>query len=74
MDVFEPIKDAFDLIISFNLLQENYFSRERIEAGMANLRDALEENGLLIMGDTEAYSVSRKVNGELLVVKREGQF
>ena len=74
MDVFKVIEDKFDIIISFNLLQRNYFPVERIQRGIENLKNALNEDGLLIMGNTESYSVSRKVGGELVVVKREGEF
>jgi len=74
MDVFKAIEDNFDVIISFNLLQKNYFPPALIEAGKENLKYALNEGGLLIMGNTESFSVSRKIDGELVVVERTGDF
>lgn len=74
MDVFKPIQDRFDIIISFNLLQRNYFPLEQIQAGVENLKNALNDGGLLIMGTTESYCVSRRIGGELRVVRREGEF
>lgn len=74
IDVFKRIDETFDLILSFNLLQKNYFPRHVIERGVDNLKEALSEGGLLIMGNTESFSVSRKSRGELLLLKKVGEF
>jgi hypothetical protein len=74
LDVFKPIPGQYDLILSFNLLQDNYFPQDRIALGVANLANALSENGLLVRGNNDKYSLSRKVRGELVVLERYGQF
>lgn len=74
MDVFRPIPGQFDLILSFNLLQLNYFPPDVIKAGVKNLTDALCEGGFLIMGNTEAYAVYQKEVGSLVLRLQEGQF
>ena len=73
-DVFQSIDEKFDVIISFNLLQKNYFPQELIRIGIENLKTALNEGGLLIMGNTESFSVSRKINGDLLAIEKIGDF
>jgi hypothetical protein len=72
MDVFGAINGTYDLILSFNLLQRNYFPPERIALGMENLGQALEEGGLLVMGNTESYATWRKRGGKLVPLLREG--
>jgi len=74
INVFENIGEQFDLIISFNLLQKNYFPEALIQKGMNNLKNALSENGLLIMGDTVSFSVSIKKDGELVLIMKQGDF
>jgi SAM-dependent methyltransferase len=74
INVFENIGEQFDLIISFNLLQKNYFPRTLVQKGMDNLKDALSENGLLIMGDTVSFSVLMRRKGELVLIKKKGEF
>ncbi len=74
MDVFDGIDGTYDLILSFNLLQRNYFPPERIALGVQNLGRALEENGLLVIGDTESFVALRKRAGQLVPVVREGAF
>jgi hypothetical protein len=74
IDVFEEIKEKFDMIISFNLLQKNYFPRKLIQRGKENLVNALSEGGLLIMGNTVSFSVSMKNRGELLLIEKRGDF
>jgi hypothetical protein len=74
VDVFKSIEGKFDMIISFNLLQKNYFPTKIIQIGTENLKNALREEGLLIMGNTEHFSVSKKINGELLLIDKEGEF
>jgi chemotaxis methyl-accepting protein methylase len=74
MDVFEGIEGTYDLILSFNLLQRNYFPPQRIALGVANLGRALEEGGLLVIGDTESFAVLRKRGGRLFPVLQQGEF
>jgi chemotaxis methyl-accepting protein methylase len=74
MDVFQPISGSYDLILSFNLLQESYFPRETIEAGISNLAASLNEGGLLIMGNTESFLALQKKGGSLIPRLREGSF
>jgi SAM-dependent methyltransferase len=72
LNVFDGIQENYDLIMSFNLLQRNYFSEVEIERGIANLKDALNEGGILIIGNTDAFAIHRKVEGRLVAVIREG--
>jgi hypothetical protein len=74
IDVFRPIPGKFDLILSFNLLQLNYFPPDVIKTGVKNLTDALCDDGFLIMGNTEAYIVYQKMDGSLVVRLQEGRF
>lgn len=74
MDVFSEVRGEFDLILSFNLLQKNYFPEERIQEGFANLTGALSEGGLLVMGNTESFAVWRKVQGRPTLLHRSGDF
>lgn len=55
MDVFEPIKNKYDLIICLNLLQSRYFDDSNIKKGTNNLLSALNENGVLVLGVTNDY-------------------
>ena len=72
MDVFGPIEGTYDLILSFNLLQRNYFPADRIALGVENLGRALEEDGLLVIGNTESFAALRKRDGRLVPVLGEG--
>jgi hypothetical protein len=74
IDVFQRIEGRFDVIISFNLLQKNYFPISLIQIGIENLKNALNEDGLLIMGNTESFSLYKKKEGELLLITKEGEF
>jgi chemotaxis methyl-accepting protein methylase len=74
MDVFRGIPGRYDMILSFNLLQRNYFPRERIARGVENLTAALNEQGFLIMGSDDGYSVRQKREGKLVVIRQEGRF
>jgi hypothetical protein len=74
VDVFRPISGQFDLILSFNLLQLNYFPPDVVKTGVKNLTDALCDGGFLIMGNTEAYIVYQKMDGSLVVRMQEGRF
>ncbi len=74
MDVFHKIGDRYDVILCFNLLLRRYFPLDQIAQGIENLKDALREDGLLIMGDEESYAVARKRDGQLVFFKKEGRF
>lgn len=74
LDVFSQVEGQFDLILSFNLLQKNYFSQERINIAIENLKKALSENGLLIVGNDKLFCVSKKIGGELVVLESNGNF
>jgi hypothetical protein len=74
MDVFTEIEDRYDVILCFNLLLRDYFPEDQIAKGIENLKDALHEQGLLIMGDEVSFSVAQKRGGQLCVVKQEGRF
>jgi len=68
IDVFQPIPCEYDLILSFNLLQRNYFSDEELALGRKNLLTALSDGGFLILGNTTDYVVIQKVGGDALTV------
>jgi hypothetical protein len=74
MNVFEEIPGTFDLILSFNLLQRNYFGDEHIARGLNNLQNALAEGGFLVVGDTHAFRVSKKRDGKMVKVLQQGEF
>lgn len=79
VDVFQDLGDQYDLILSFNLLQRNYFSAEAIARGMENLRRGLRDGGVLVMGSPDvhgssAFLVARRRGGDLVIVRREGRF
>ena len=74
IDVFEEIRGTFDMILSFNLLQRNYFPPERIAKGIQNLARALDEHGVLVIGDTNSFIAYRKIDGELVHILSEGSF
>ena len=59
------------MILSFNFLQPNYFPREQIAPGVANLTNALNEQGFLIIGNDESFSVAQKRAGKLVVIKED---
>ncbi len=74
MDIFQPIAGQFDLILSFNLLQRNYFPADIIEAGVKNLAASLSEGGLIIMGNTESFTALQKQDGQLVARLQKGTF
>jgi hypothetical protein len=74
IDIFSTIEGNYDLILSFNLLQKNSFPEDQIEAGIENLQSALNESGLLVMGNTQQYSIARKIEGKLVELERSGDF
>jgi hypothetical protein len=73
-NIFEKINGRYDIILSFNLLQKNYFPEDRIRTGKNNLIDALSDGGLLIMGSTESYSVTKKEKNQLIRLESVGDF
>ena len=72
MDVFGAIEGKYDIVLSFNLLQRNYFPPAMIERGLHNLGGALNEGGLLVLGNTESFRVYRKWDRELVLIRAEG--
>ncbi|PWB83560.1 MAG: hypothetical protein C3F11_05945 [Methylocystaceae bacterium] len=74
MDIFQPIPDNYDVILSFNLLQKNYFPPAVIAAGIANLASSLTEGGLLVLGDTDSFWALQKQDGSLITRLRKGDF
>jgi hypothetical protein len=73
-DIFAPLSGSYDLILSFNLLQKNYFPQQMIDEGIANLCAALNEGGVLVRGNTELYEISRKIDGKLVRLESNGEF
>lgn len=71
MDVFKGIGERYDVILSFNFLQRNYFPPEQIARGVANLANALNEQGFLIMGNDESVSVAQKRAGKLVLIRED---
>jgi hypothetical protein len=74
MDIFAPIPGCYELILSFNLLQRNYFPPDVIKAGVNNLAASLSEGGVLIMGNTESFLALQKQQGALVPCLQEGSF
>jgi hypothetical protein len=74
MDIFEPIAGRYELILSFNLLQRNYFPPEVIQAGVNNLAASLSEGGVLVMGNTESFLALQKQDGSMIPRLHEGSF
>jgi hypothetical protein len=71
IDVFKDIGEHYDLILSFNLLQRSYFTQEQIMRGVQNLTEALNEQGVLIMGNDGFCSVAQKREGKLVVIRED---
>lgn len=65
LDVFEAPKEEerFSLVICLHLLVKRYFSAERIEFGIGNLKRYVADNGILIVGDCESPRVFVRENG-----------
>jgi hypothetical protein len=74
IDVFAKIIGSYDLILSFNLLQRNYFPASMIKKGILNLGNSLNDNGILVVGNTELYSVYRKINNNIKLIENNGKF
>jgi hypothetical protein len=74
MDIFQPIPGCYELILSFNLLQRNYFPPDTIKAGVDNLTASLSEGGVLILGNTESFLALQKQNGSIIPCLHEGSF
>lgn len=66
MVVFQRIPGTYDVIMSFNQLQQNYFPRDVIARGVDHLDAALTEAGLLVMGYTESFTALEKRDGALV--------
>jgi hypothetical protein len=74
MDIFQPIPGCYELILSFNLLQRNYFPPDTIKAGVDNLAASLSEGGVLIIGNTESFLALQKRGGTMIPRLQEGTF
>jgi len=74
VDVFQPIPGRYDLILSFNLLQRNYFPAATITRAVANLAASLHEGGVLLMGNTDSYIALQKEGGKLIAKAQRGSF
>lgn len=74
VDVFQSIPDKFDLILSFNLLQKNYFPESSIQLGIKNLSDALRDGGYLVLGDSENFAIYLRRGQHLEEIERSGFF
>ena len=66
--------EEFELVLSFNLLQKNYFPPTKIAEGLQNLGRALTEGGYLITGNTESFGIMRKTNGILVTQYQHGEW
>jgi len=74
MDVFQPVPGRYDLILSFNLLQRNYFPPDVITAGVNNLSESLSDGGVLVFGNTESFVALQKRGDMMFPCVREGSF
>jgi hypothetical protein len=74
MNVFEAGQKSFDLVLSFNLLQRNYFPTSEIQRGLDALAGRLHDGGYLITGNTESFAILRKKDDALVEVQRNGVF
>jgi hypothetical protein len=74
MDIFQPIPGCYELILSFNLLQRNYFPPDTINAGVNNLTASLSEGGVLVIGNTESFLALQKQDGAMIPCLHEGRF
>lgn len=74
VDVFQPIPGCYDLILSFNLLQRDYFPADQIQTGVDSLAASLREGGVLILGNTDSFLALQKHNGALIARAQQGSF
>jgi hypothetical protein len=74
IDVFQPIPDRYELILSFNLLSLYYFTSDAISVGVKNLAASLTEGGFLILGTWESVAAFQKSEGSLIVRFRQGNW
>lgn len=74
IDVFQPISGRYDLILSFHLLNLDYFPEDVISIGMENLAASLSDDGLLIMGNSESVVAFQKQGASLVPRLREGNW
>ena len=74
-DVFAlTYREEFDLVLSFNLLQRNYFPQPQIELGLRNLAAALTEGGYLLTGSSDAFGIAQKRDGALVTLHQSGDW
>jgi len=72
-DVFAlEFREEFDLVLSFNLLQRDYFLPDRIQMGLQNLTNALTEGGYLLTGNSDAFGIAQKRDGKLEMLCQTG--
>ncbi len=45
-----------------------------VRLGVENLMGVLSEQGLLVMGSTESFSISTKIHGERVLLQKSGDF
>jgi hypothetical protein len=74
VNVFDDGQESFDLVLSFNLLQRNYFAAAEIQRGLDALASRLYDGGYLITGNTESFAIMRKTGNALVEVMRNGVF
>ena len=74
IDVFQPIPDQYELILSFNLLSQYYFTSDAISVGVRNLAASLTEGGFLILGNWQSVAAFQKSEGSLIVRFRQGNW
>ncbi len=74
LDVFVPSEGEYELILCFNLLQRNYFSQDRIDVALDNLKNNLSESGILIVGNDELFCIWKRVGDKLVIIERNGEF
>lgn len=74
VNVFEDGQQSYDLVLSFNLLQRNYFSTSKVQQGLNALASRLHDGGYLITGNTESFAIMRKKDNALVEVQRKGAF
>jgi hypothetical protein len=74
IEVFQPIPDRYELILSFNLLSHYYFTSDAISVGVRNLAASLTEGGFLILGNWQSVAAFQKSEGSLIVRFRKGNW
>jgi len=54
-------------------LQKRYFQKEHLDMGVRNLKNALSEGGVAILGSTESFAVYQRCEGEV-ILRVNGRF